>query len=87
MGTSFYRSGANLRFEVSLWAAADKLRSNRDAAEYRHVVLGLIFLKFISDTFEEKLRWLTAKLEEQFAESALLEKAIRKNLRGMGYGF
>jgi type I restriction enzyme M protein len=50
-------------------------------------VLGLIFLKFISDTFEEKLRWLTAKLEEQFAESARLEKAIRKNLRGMGYGF
>jgi type I restriction-modification system DNA methylase subunit len=57
-----------------------------DAAEYRHVVLGLIFLKFISDTFEEKLRWLTAKLEEQFAESARLEKAIRKNLRGFGYG-
>lgn len=86
MGISFYRSRVNLRFEASQWAAADKLRSNLDAAEYRHVVLGLIFLMFISDTFEEKLRWLTAKLEEQFAESARLEKAMRKNLRGMGYG-
>jgi type I restriction enzyme M protein len=86
LGISFYRSSVNLRFEVSQWAAADKLRSNLDAAEYRHVVLGLIFLKFISDTFEEELRWLTAKLEEQFAESARLEKAIRKNLRGMEYG-
>ena len=39
--------------EVNLWAAADKLRKNIDAAEYKHVVLGLIFLKYISDAFEE----------------------------------
>lgn len=38
--------------EKSLWASADKLRSNMDAAEYKHVVLGLIFLKYISDAFE-----------------------------------
>ena len=44
---------ANLGFEAKLWLAADKLRSNMDAAEYKHVVLGLIFLKYISDTFEE----------------------------------
>ena len=43
----------DLGFEQKLWAAADKLRSNMDAAEYKHVVLGLIFLKYISDTFEE----------------------------------
>ena len=36
-----------------LWEAADKLRKNIDAAEYKHIVLGLIFLKYISDTFEE----------------------------------
>jgi hypothetical protein len=36
-----------------LWLAADKLRNNMDAAEYMHVVLGLIFLKYISDSFEE----------------------------------
>ncbi|MES2971407.1 MAG: class I SAM-dependent DNA methyltransferase [Patescibacteria group bacterium] len=40
--------------EQKLWAAADKLRNNMDAAEYKHVVLGLIFLKYISDAFEEK---------------------------------
>lgn len=39
--------------EKTLWAAADKLRSNMDAAEYKHVVLGLIFLKYISDAFVE----------------------------------
>ncbi len=46
-------NGANLGFEKKLWSAADKLRSNMDAAEYKHVVLGLIFLKYISDAFEE----------------------------------
>ena len=46
-------NGANLGFEQKLWQAADKLRSNMDAAEYKHVVLGLIFLKYISDAFKE----------------------------------
>jgi type I restriction enzyme M protein len=46
-------SSAHLGFEAKLWLAADKLRNNMDAAEYKHVVLGLIFLKYISDTFEE----------------------------------
>src|ERR1700736_2474135 len=46
-------SSANIGFEAKLWLAADKLRSNMDAAEYKHVVLGLIFLKYISDSFEE----------------------------------
>jgi type I restriction enzyme M protein len=40
-------------FEQKLWKAADKLRKNIDAAEYKHIVLGLIFLKYISDAFEE----------------------------------
>lgn len=39
--------------EKKLWKTADKLRKNMDAAEYKHVVLGLIFLKYISDAFEE----------------------------------
>ena len=46
-------NGANLGFEEKLWSSADKLRSNMDAAEYKHVVLGLIFLKYISDAFTE----------------------------------
>jgi type I restriction enzyme M protein len=51
-------SGANLGFEEKLWKMADKLRSNMDAAEYKHVVLGLFFLKYISDSFEEKRKQL-----------------------------
>ena len=46
-------NGSALGFEATLWATADKLRGNLDAAEYKHVVLGLIFLKYISDAFEE----------------------------------
>lgn len=49
-----HKNGANLGFEEKLWQAADKLRNNMDAAEYKHVVLGLLFLKYISDAFEEK---------------------------------
>ena len=48
--------------ERKLWTAADKLRSNLDAAVYKHVVLGLIFLKYVSDAFEERQR----ELREQF---------------------
>ena len=47
-------TAANLGFEAKLWQAADALRNNMDAAEYKHVVLGLIFLKYISDAFEAK---------------------------------
>jgi len=46
-------STAALGFEAKLWLTADKLRNNMDAAEYKHVVLGLIFLKYISDAAEE----------------------------------
>ena len=48
------KKGSALGFETTLWAAADKLRGNMDAAEYKHVVLGLIFLKYISDRFAER---------------------------------
>ena len=54
-------NGANLGFEPTLWAAADKLRNNMDAAEYKHVVLGLIFLKYISDAFKERHDQLVAE--------------------------
>lgn len=54
-------NGANLGFEKQLWSAADALRSNMDAAEYKHVVLGLIFLKYISDAFEEQYALLQAE--------------------------
>lgn len=54
------------KLEAQLFKAADKLRKNIDAAEYKHVVLGLIFLKYISDAFQE----LYQKLDEQKAEGA-----------------
>jgi len=57
-------NGANVGFEDKLWAAADKLRNNMDAAEYKHIVLGLIFLKYISDAFEEKHTQLLAARSE-----------------------
>jgi type I restriction enzyme M protein len=59
-------SGSDLGFESDLWRAADALRSNMDAAEYKHVVLGLIFLKYISDAFEEQ----HAKLELERSSGA-----------------
>lgn len=51
----------NVGFEDKLWQAADKLRGSMDAAEYKHVVLGLIFLKFVSDSFQEKYDELVAE--------------------------
>jgi type I restriction enzyme M protein len=59
-------TAANLGFETKLWAAADALRNNMDAAEYKHVVLGLIFLKYISDAFEEH----HAKLQAEKSQGA-----------------
>src|SRR3984893_2855001 len=59
-------SAAKLGFERKLWQAAAALRNNMDAAEYKHVVLGLIFLKYISGAFEAK----HAELEAQRAEGA-----------------
>ncbi len=59
-------NGATLGFEAKLWKTADALRNNMDAAEYKHVVLGLIFLKYISDAFDSH----RAKLEAEASEGA-----------------
>ena len=59
------KSGAaNLGFEEKLWAAADKMRGHMDPSEYKHVVLGLIFLKYISDAFEAR----RGQLEQDIAD-------------------
>jgi type I restriction enzyme M protein len=52
---------ASIGFEEKLWSLADKLRGSMDAAEYKHVALGLLFLKYVSDAFEEKY----AELEQE----------------------
>ncbi|MBF0318741.1 MAG: type I restriction-modification system subunit M N-terminal domain-containing protein [Nitrospirae bacterium] len=56
-------NGANAGFEETLWSAADKMRNNMDPAEYKHVVLGLIFLKYISDSFGELYDKMKSDLE------------------------
>ncbi len=64
-------TGANIGFEAELWKAADALRGSMDAAEYKHVVLGLLFLKYISDAFVEQ----HAKLLEEVDQGADPEDA------------
>ncbi len=59
-------NGATTGYETDLWRMADTLRGSMDAAEYKHVVLGLIFLKYISDAFEE----IHTRLEGEKAQGA-----------------
>ena len=61
-------SGATTGYEAELWAMADTLRGSMDAAEYKHVVLGLIFLKYISAAFEERREAVLAEWGEEAAE-------------------
>ena len=61
-------TGATTGYEAELWAMADALRGSMDAAEYKHVVLGLIFLKYISDAFVERREAVLAECDEETAE-------------------
>ena len=82
-GKSGSENGSSLGFEAKLWAAADALRNNMDAAEYKHVVLGLIFLKDISDAFEAK----HAELEARRTQGADPEACVASLCeRGFGRG-
>jgi len=65
--TSKNGNGGNLGFEADLFKAADKLRGNMEPSDYKHVALGLIFLKYISDAFEAKHKALLAE-DAQAAE-------------------
>jgi type I restriction enzyme M protein len=58
------RTSANVGYEAQLWLMADALRGSMDASEYKHVVLGLIFLKYISDAFEEQHARLDAERDQ-----------------------
>lgn len=78
-GNNTNGDGAVLGFENKLWEAADKLRSNMDAAEYKHVVLGLIFLKYISDAFEEQYKKLVA-LQKQGADPEDRDEYLAENI-------
>jgi type I restriction enzyme M protein len=65
------------QIEQHLWQAADKLRNNMDAAEYKHVVLGLIFLKYISDAFEDKHKTLDA---DKYADAEDKDEYTAENI-------
>jgi type I restriction enzyme M protein len=68
------------QLEKTLWTSADKLRNNMDAAEYKHVVLGLIFLKYISDAFNDLFEILTAEKDETFADPEDKDEYTSKNV-------
>ena len=70
-------NGAALGFEAQLWAAADKLRGNMEPSDYKHVALGLIFLKHISDAFEAKREEL---LGEELADAEDPEEYLAENV-------
>ena len=72
-----HAGSANLGFEEKLWAAADKMRGHMDAAEYKHVALGLIFLKHISDSFEERHRYLLDEAKNPRSSLYVKEEAAR----------
>lgn len=70
-------TGGGLDFEAQLWAAADKMRGHMDASEYKHVALGLIFLKYISDAFEEKREQLLFGFSDPKSEWFIKEEPDR----------
>jgi len=70
-------NGATLGFEETLWQAADKMRGHMDPSEYKHVVLGLIFLKYISDAFEERRQEIEHELADPKSEWFVAEPMLR----------
>ncbi len=75
--STYSTNGATLGFEEKLWAAADKLRGHMDAAEYKHVVLGIIFLKYISDAFETRRQALEHDLADPSSAAFIKEPTVR----------
>lgn len=69
---------SGLNFEAQLWAAADKMRGHMDASEYKHVALGLIFLKYISDAFEEKREQLLFGFSDPKSDSYIKDEPQRQ---------
>ena len=66
-----------LGYEDKLWLAADKLRGSMDSSEYKHVVLGLIFLKYVSDAFETKYQEL---LKDEYGDEEDKDEYLAENI-------
>lgn len=73
-------NGANLGFETKLWEMADKMRGHMDSAEYKHVVLGLIFLKYISDAFEAMRQDLEARQATEHTDPEDRDEYVAANV-------
>ena len=71
---------ANLGFEEKLFKAADKIRKNMDASEYKHIVLGLIVLKFVSDAFQQRRNALEKEIRDPSSGFSDNEDAIQRTL-------
>jgi type I restriction enzyme M protein len=69
---------ATKTLEQTLWEAADKMRGNLEAGEYKHVVLGLVFLKYVSDAFQDRRDWLEAATADQANKDYYVAKADRR---------
>ena len=75
---SMTNNNASLGFEQELWKTADLLRNNMDPAEYKHVVLGLLFLKYIEDSFEERRSELVFAVSDPSSEYYVPDEADRE---------
>ena len=65
--------------EQILWEAADKMRGNLEAGEYKHVVLGLVFLKYVSDAFEERRAWLETSTADPANDDYFVKNPDRRS--------
>lgn len=74
------KQAASQGLEASLWEAADRLRSNMDAAEYKHVVLGLIFLKYVSDVFAQRQNQLATLVEDPNSDYFMPTETARHSI-------
>jgi len=72
------KAGKQKSFEETLWDSANKLRGKVESSEYKHVVLGLIFLKFASDKFEKRKQELISEGKEQYTD--MVEFYTMKNV-------
>lgn len=73
------KSAPTRTLEQTLWDAADKMRGNLEAGEYKHVVLGLVFLKYISDAFGERRAWLETATADPANDDYYVKNAARRD--------
>ena len=74
------KTSEGLAIEATLWDAANKLRGNMDSAEYKHVALGLIFLKYVSDAFAEQRTYLETTLSDPDSEDYIEDETDRQEI-------